>query len=398
MTVTIARQTAHSTTTSRSVPGSRARRVPVPAGANPDSIALDLGALTLESGTVLPDVVATAQTWGTLAPSPDNVVLVQHALTGDSHVSGPVGPGQPTAGWWPGLIGRGAPLDPDRHFIICVNTLGGCRGTTGPASPHPDGKGPWGSRWPSITVRDQVAVERLVCDQLGVDRIELVLGGSMGGMRVLEWAASFPDRVRGALALATTPWATADQIAWGHTQTMAITSDANWRGGDYLAQGVRPDAGLGLARRIAHTTYRSAAELDSRFGLRPQTTRSPIHGGQFAVQSYLDHQAAKLVDRFDAGSYVTLTEAMATHDVTRGRGSLAETFADYAGVLRLAAVDTDRLFPPVLSEAVVEAVPAAELDLISSLRGHDGFLIETDQVDWIIRRTIDQVEDARESA
>lgn len=373
-------------------------QVPLPVGANPSALALDVGSILLESGTVLPQVIATLQTWGHLSESRDNVILVEHALTGDSHVVGSRGPGQPTAGWWPELIGQGAPLDPNKHFVVSINMLGGCRGTTGPSSPHPVDGAPWGSRWPRITIRDQVEIERRVLGALGVERVQLVLGGSMGGMRVLEWIATYPGEVDGALPIATTARATADQIAWGHAQTLAITNDPDWCDGDYERAGRFPAAGLGLARRIAHTTYRSADELQQRFGVRPQTGRAPVRGGAFAVQSYLDHQAAKLVDRFDAGSYVALTDAMATHDLTRGRGSLAATLASYGGVLEVAAVNSDRLFPVQLSQDVVDAVPQARLAIIESMSGHDGFLIETDQIDRIIRETLRRIELRRQAA
>ena len=368
------------------------RPVPPPAEAGAQVHAWAMGALRLESGVVLPQVTVTFETWGVLSAAGDNAVLVVHALTGDSHVVGGPGPGQPTAGWWPGSIGEGCPLDPARDFVVCVNVLGGCRGTTGPVSPHPDGQ-PWGSRWPRVTIRDQVYVETAVADLLGVRSWRLVVGGSMGGMRVLEWVATHPDRVRAALVLASTPWATADQIAWGQAQRLAITGDPDYRGGDYLAAGVAPAAGLGLARRIAHTTYRSAAELNHRFGAPASRRPDPADGaGDFAVESYLDHHAAKLSGRFDAGAYLALTDAMATHDLTRGRGTLAEVLAGYDGVLRVAAVDTDRLFQPALSQAVIDAAGRGRLDLIRSACGHDGFLIERDQVDALVRSTLAELD------
>ncbi|NHN56048.1 homoserine O-acetyltransferase [Calidifontibacter sp. DB0510] len=350
---------------------------------NPALRAADLGDLPLESGVTLPEVTMAFQTWGTLAPDGSNAVLVEHALTGDAHVVGPIGPGQPTPGWWPGIIGPGRPLDTRDLFVVAPNVLGGCRGTTGPASPRADGR-PWGGGFPQITIRDQVAAERRLADLLGIRSWHLVLGGSMGGMRVIEWAATHPERTRTALVIASAAHATADQIAWGHAQCLAIESDPAYHGGDYLARGVAPTAGLGLARRIAHQTYRSADELADRFGAEPQQGEDPLAGGRFAVQSYLDHQAAKLTARFDAGSYLTLTRAMATHDVTRGRGSLAEALAPFTGRLVVAGVDSDRLFPAALSREIVRAHPAGELRLIHSRCGHDGFLVETDQIEAIV--------------
>ncbi|RNI20347.1 homoserine O-acetyltransferase [Flexivirga caeni] len=341
----------------------------------------------LESGAVLPEVVVSFQTWGRLAPRADNAVLVEHALTGDSHVVGDAGPGQPTPGWWPGLIGPGAPLDSDELYVVAINVLGGCRGTTGPGSIAPDGQA-WGSRFPRTTIRDQVAVEAAVADALGIDAWSLVLGGSMGGMRAIEWVAGRPGRTRAALVLASAAHATADQIAWGQAQQLAIAADPDYCGGDYYGTGRIPETGLGIARRIAHTTYRCADELNDRFGTRAQGSEDPLGDGRFAVESYLDHQAGKLVGRFDAGSYMHLTGAMATHDVARGRGSLAEVLGSYPGLLRVAAVDSDRLFPVALSEEMVTAYGRGCVRLMRSAHGHDGFLIETGQVGAIVRETV----------
>lgn len=348
---------------------------------NPALRRFDAGAFTLESGRTIDDVLVGYQTWGTLSEMADNAILVEHALTGDAHVVGATGPGQPSGGWWPGLIGPGAPLDTDRFFIVASNVLGGCRGTTGPSSPAPDGR-PWGSRFPQITIRDQVLVEAALADHLGIERWQLVLGGSMGGMRALEWLGSFPQRCDSVLAIATTGCATADQIAWGQAQELAISSDPDYCAGDYYP-GSGPRAGLGLARRIAHTTYRSADELEQRFGVKPQSTEDPLGGGRFAVESYLDHQAGKLVRRFDAGSYLHLTRAMATHDIGRGRGGVAAVVAAYPGRLHVAAVDSDRLFPPHLSHELAAAA-GVRTSLIRSVCGHDGFLVETDQIEAIV--------------
>ncbi len=388
MTVTECRPEAESRprTTSRG-PVPPHEWITPPEGANSQASALRFWDVPLERGDVLPELVVTFQTWGTLARDHGNAVLVEHALTGDSHVVGSPGPGQPTAGWWPGLIGPGAPLDTDELFVVAVNVLGGCRGTTGPGSAAPDGR-PYGSRFPRTGIRDQVAVEALVADVLGIESWALVLGGSMGGMRTLEWVAGHPDRTRAALAIATTAQATADQIAWGQAQTLAITSDPGYHGGDYYDTDDRPDAGLGIARRIAHTTYRSARELDDRFGVREQPGEDPHSDGRFAVESYLDHQAGKLVGRFDAGSYVVLTRAMATHDIARGRGGLRDVLGRYDGLLRVVAVDSDRLFQPHLSEQIVAAHGRGSVRTIRSDHGHDGFLIETDQISAIIAETI----------
>lgn len=353
--------------------------------ANPALRRIEVGPLTLESGQVLDEVTIAYQTWGTPSPDGGNAILVEHALTGDAHVVGEAGPGQPTAGWWPGLIGPGRPLDTDHYFVVATNVLGGCRGTTGPSATAPDGR-PWGSRFPQVTVRDQVRAEALLADALGIPSWHLVLGGSMGGMRALEWLGSYPHRCDRVLAIATTARATADQIAWGQAQILAITSDPAWAGGDYHP-GPGPEAGLGIARRIAHTTYRSADELEDRFGVEAQASEDPLAGGRFAVESYLDHQAGKLVRRFDAASYVHLTRAMATHDIGRGRGGAAAVLARFPGRLHVAAVDSDRLFPPELSEDMAAAA-GERVQLIRSASGHDGFLIETEQIEAIVRSAL----------
>ena len=344
----------------------------------------DIGDVVLERGGVLPDVVVAYQTWGRLNEARDNAILVEHALTGDSHVVGDAGPGHPTAGWWDGLIGPGAPLDTERYFVVATNVLGGCRGTTGPASSAPDGKA-WGSRFPFLTIRDQIAAEVALADRLGIGRWAAVLGGSMGGMRALEWAVGHPDRVGTCVVLASTAASTADQIAWCHAQLVAIRQDPDFVGGDYY-DGPGPVAGLGLARRIAHLTYRSESEVSHRFGRDPQDGEDPFAGGRYAVASYLDHHAGKLTARFDANSYVVLTEAMNSHDVGRDRGGLASALGRITARLIVADVDSDRCYPPRLSDELAEHVPGAQRVTITSESGHDGFLIEIDQVGGILRR------------
>lgn len=349
----------------------------------------DLGPLALELGGGLQDVRVAWETWGTPAPDRSNAVLVLHALTGDSHVEGPAGPGHATSGWWPGLIGPGAPVDSDRWWVVAPNVLGGCQGTTGPSSDAGDGRA-YGSRWPAITIRDQVEVERLLADHLGVSRWAAILGGSMGGMRALEWGVTYPDRVGAALLLAVGAEATADQIATQTAQVLAITSDPAWHGGDYLAAGeAGPLAGMGVARRIAHLTYRSEAELDARFGRSPQGNEDPLRGGRFAVQSYLEHQADKLARRFDPGTYVSLSRAMDTHDVGRGRGGLAAALARFVAPVVVAGIDSDRLYPIRLQEQLDDLLPTSDgLRIVTSPYGHDGFLVEVDAVGKLVSETL----------
>jgi len=357
---------------------------------------VSVGPVTLESGDTLCDVVVAYETWGRLAPDAANAVLVEHALTGDAHVEGPAGLGQVSPGWWPGLIGPGASLDTDTWFVVCANVLGGCQGTTGPSSIAPDGRC-YGSRFPRLTVRDQVAVEARLADALGIRSWASVVGGSMGGMRVLEWSVSHPSRVRSAVAIACGAAATAEQIATQSAQVQAIVSDPRWRGGDYHAAGPGdgPHVGLGVARRFAHLTYRSEAELRVRFGSRPQPGEDPRRGGRFAVSSYLDHHADKLARRFDAGSYVALTNAMSTHDVGRGRGGVAAALSAVTAPVVVAGIDTDRLFPLYLQRELCQAMPTSDgPHVVCSPHGHDGFLLETDQVGVLVQRALAAVRPA----
>ncbi|SDO30944.1 homoserine O-acetyltransferase [Nakamurella panacisegetis] len=338
---------------------------------------LDIGDLSLESGVTLSGVRICYESWGQLNERGDNAVLVEHALTGDSHVVGPPGPDHPTPGWWEGLIGLGSPLD-ERYFVVAANVLGGCRGTTGPSSPAPDGQ-PYGSRFPAITVRDQVKAEAALAEHLGISSFAAVLGGSMGGMRALEWGVTYPAQVRRVIAVATTAAASGDQIAWAASQLAAIRMDPDFAGGDYYA-GRPPLRGLSVARQIAHTTYRSGYELNTRFGRARQDD-----GPQFAVESYLDHHGTKLGRRFDANSYMVLTEAMNAHDIGRGRGGVEAVLQRFSPRLTAAVVDSDRLYTPAEGARLATARGAAPLVTMHSDHGHDGFLIEAAQVAAVVR-------------
>jgi homoserine O-acetyltransferase len=346
--------------------------------------------LRLEAGDSLPGVTVAYETRGTLNARRDNAVLVLHALTGDSHVSGQPGPGHPTPGWWDALVGPGRVIDTDEWFVVAPNVLGGCQGTTGPSSAAPDGR-PWGSRFPRITIRDQVEAEVLLADELGVRRWASVLGGSMGGMRALEWAVTYPDRVSTLLLLAVGAYATAEQIGLQSTQIHAVRADGRFNGGDYYdaAPGQGPHLGLGAARRIAHLTYRTEDETAQRFGRTPQQGEDPLRGGRYAIESYLDHHAAKLARRFDANSYIVLTEAMNHHDVGRGRGGVAEALSRITAPTVVGGIDSDRLYPPYLQEELAQLIPGADgPHLVRSPYGHDAFLIETDQVADLVKRTL----------
>lgn len=366
-----------------------------------------VGELGLESGSVLPGVEMAYETWGQLAPDGSNAVLVEHALTGDTHVArGRVG-GDASAfdrvsaeapGWWEGLIGPGKAIDTDRWYVVAINMLGGCYGSTGPSSIIPDGHThaglPWGSDFPTVTIRDSVAAEALVADALGVAQWRMVIGGSMGGARALEWAVTLPERVAACAVIAATAVASAEQLAWGQAQNLAIRQDPDFRGGDYY-DGVIPSAGLGLARRIAHTTYRAAPDLNRRFGHDAQPGEDPLsprtgyRRGRYAIESYLDHQAAKLVGRFDANSYLALNEALMGHDIGRGRGGVERALAATRCDWLVSSVDSDRLYLPTESEALCRALPGEVPHLsIRSGAGHDGFLIEHEQIGQMVARTV----------
>ena len=349
---------------------------------------VDIGPLHLESGAVIEDVSIAVQRWGNLSPARDNVVMVLHALTGDSHIVGPAGPGHPTPGWWDGVAGPGAPIDTDRWCAVATNVLGGCRGSTGPSSLARDGR-PWGSRFPTITVRDQVNADVAALAALGITEVAAVVGGSMGGARALEWMVGYPERVRAGLVLAVGARATADQIGTQSTQIAAITSDPNWQGGDYYGTGRAPDTGMQLARRFAHLTYRGEVELDTRFGNDAQGDENPATGGRYAVQSYLEYQGAKLLRRFDAGSYVTLTETLSNHDVGRGRGGVAAALGSCPVPAVFGGITSDRLYPLRLQQELADLLPGSSgLNIVESIYGHDGFLVETEAVGQLIRKTL----------
>ncbi|MFC9475509.1 homoserine O-acetyltransferase [Nocardia sp. NPDC056952] len=344
-----------------------------------------IGDVALENGAVVPDVRLAVQRWGELSPTLDNVVLVEHALTGDSHVVG--GPdGAP--GWWEGMVGPGAPIDTDEWCVIATNVLGGCKGSTGPSSLASDGK-PWGARFPELTIRDQVKAEAQLFEVLGIERLGAVVGGSMGGMRVLEWIIGLPERVSAALVLAVGARATADQIGTQTTQMAVIAADPDWQGGDYHGTGRAPMTGMGLARRIAHLTYRTEGELDHRFTNKPQGDEEPWTGGRYAVQSYLEHQADKLVQRFDPATYVLLSEAMNRHDVGRGRGGIAAALASTSVPCVVGGVDSDRLYPLHTQAELAEGLPGcAGLEIVHSRDGHDGFLTEAAAVSKLLTETM----------
>jgi homoserine O-acetyltransferase len=346
------------------------------------------GGIPLEYGGRLPEVTIAYETWGELDPDRGNAILVLHALSLDSHASGPAGPGHITAGWWDGLIGPGKAIDTDRFFVVCPNVLGGCQGTTGPSTRGPDGN-PYGSQFPVITIRDQVAVEVGLADRLGIAEWAGVVGGSMGGMRVLEWCVGYPQRVRRAVVLAVGAAATADQIALCSLQIRAIRQDPAYAGGDYYETGARPVDGLALARGLGQFSYRTARELEDRFGRRAQAEEDPSKGGRYAVESYLQHHGDKLTGRFDANSYIVLSEAMNHHDVGRGRGGVAQALERIQAEVTVAGIASDRLYPLELQQELGRLLPGSPpVAVVESTFGHDGFLLEIEQVGAIVAEAL----------
>lgn len=334
----------------------------------------------LEGGGQLAEVTVAYEVWGELDAASSNGVLVLHALTGDSHATGPAAPGHVLDGWWDGLIGPGAPIDTDRYCVVCPNVLGGCSGTTGPASAAPDGD-PFGSRFPVITIRDQVAVEAALARSLGIETWAAVIGGSMGGMRVLEWCVDQPDRVARAVVLSVGAAASADQIALCSLQVRTIRSDPAFNGGDYYRTAGRPVDGLSIARGIGQYSYRTATEFEDRFWHAPQEEEAPLKGGRYAIDSYLQHQGEKLAHRFDPNSYILLSEAMNHHDIGRGRGGTAQALRRVTAEVTVAGIASDRLYPLTQQEDLARQMPGRpEVHVIESEAGHDGFLLEIEQV------------------
>ncbi|HTD49528.1 MAG TPA: homoserine O-acetyltransferase [Acidimicrobiia bacterium] len=342
-------------------------------------------ALALRAGGRLGPVTVAYETWGTLNTDHTNTVLVLHALTGDSHAAGGIEPGHADVGYWDPLIGPGRAIDTDRFFVVSPNVLGGCQGTTGPSSIDPDTGVPYGSRFPTITIRDQIAVEALLADTLGIGRWAAVVGGSMGGQRALEWAVTYPDRVPHAVIIACGAAATAEQIGLCSLQIRAITEDPNYRGGDYYDADTGPWRGLSLARGIGQVSYRTELELAQRFNRGHQNDEHPFTGGQYTIESYLEYHGEKLARRFDANTYVVLSSVMNHHDVGRGRSGVRAALGRITAQVTLAGISSDRLYPLRLQEELAELIPNnSGLHVIDSISGHDAFLTEHETVGKIV--------------
>ena len=345
--------------------------------------------LDLEAGGHLNEITVAYETWGKLNRGASNAVLVLHALSGDSHVSGRVEPGHPSPGWWGPLVGPGAAIDTNRFFVVCPNVLGGCQGTTGPSSWAADGR-PYGSRFPVVTVKDQVAVEHALASDLGVDTWFAVVGGSMGGMRAIQWAVDFPAKVERAIVIASGAAASADQIALCWLQNRAIRLDPDFRGGDYYEAERGPAAGLAVARGIGHLSYRSEIELQQRFANNPQDHEAPLRRGRYAVESYLEHHGEKMIGRFDANTYLVLSEAMNHHDLGRGYGGARQALSRVLAQVTIAGIASDRLYPLRLQWELAGLLGRRDdVRVIDSLIGHDAFLVEHQAVGTVIAEALE---------
>ena len=326
------------------------------------------GETVLENGARLQDVEIAFRTWGDLANAKDRAILVCHALTGSADVDA----------WWPGIIGAGKTFDPATDFVICANILGSCYGTTGPANSRPGTVKRYRADFPRISVRDMVEIERILLDALGIEFVELVTGPSLGGMQALEWAAMYPERVGSIVPIGVggrhSPWC----IGISEAQRAAIAADPNWKGG-YYSDEAPPANGLAAARMMAVCTYRSWQSFEERFG------RERRDAEQYQVQSYLRHQGAKINERFDANTYVTLTHAMHTHDLARDRGDYVDVLRSIENPALIVSVSSDALYPPEEQRLLAAHLPNAQYEVLDCPHGHDGFLIETEELGAIIK-------------
>jgi len=345
--------------------------------------------IALDSGAVLVPLTVAYRTYGTLNAARSNAVLVCHALTGDQYVAEPH-PVTGKPGWWDAVVGPGRPVDTDRFFVICANVLGGCMGSSGPPEPMTDPSGtplgrPWGTDFPAITIRDMVRAQKRLVEHFAIDRLLAVVGGSMGGMQVLEWAATYPDMVLAAAPIATAANHSAQNIAFNEVGRAAIKSDPDWRDGRYWHDGRIPAKGLAVARMVAHITYLSEQAMGRKFGrrLRGDTEGAgalTLLNDVFEVESYLQYQGSTFVRRFDANSYLTITRAMDYFDLAAAHGDVARAFQGTPTRFLVASFNSDWLFPTEESRALVRALNAAAARVsfveIATDKGHDSFLLD----------------------
>ncbi len=371
---------------------------------NPSSLVVRFGPdkpLRLDSGVQLPELQIAYQTYGELNADRSNAILVCHALTGDQHVAS-INPVTGKPGWWSDMVGSGKPIDTDRYFVICSNVVGGCMGTTGPASTNPVTDRVYGLELPVITVRDMVRAQAMLVDHLGIDQLFCVAGGSLGGMQVLQWAAAYPERVFSAVPIATGARHSSQNIAFHEVGRQAVMADPEWRAGRYFEYGVSPRKGLAVARMAAHITYLSDEALHRKFGRNLQDRDTPTFGfdADFQIESYLRHQGVAFVERFDANSYLYMTRAMDYFDLAAQHGGrLANAFLGTKTRFCVVSFTSDWLFPTSENKAVVRALNAAGASVsfveIETDRGHDAFLLDEPEMFATIRGFLSSAGEAR---
>jgi homoserine O-acetyltransferase len=345
--------------------------------------------LMLRSGKKLGPIDVAYETYGELTPEKDNAILICHALSGNAHVAGYNNPDDRKPGWWDIMVGPGKPIDTSRYFVICSNFLGGCSGTTGPSDIDPATGSPYGLDFPIFTIEDIVNVQRRLLDKLRIPRLLAVIGGSMGGMQVLQWAIAYPECVDAALCIASTTRLNAQSIAFDAVGRNAILADANFKGGQYH-KGEQPSRGLAIARMIGHITYLSEESMRNKFGRHLRTAQEYQYdfNSEFSVETYLDYQGQTFIERFDANSYLYITKAMDYFDLARDYGTLNQAFANTACRYLIASFSSDWLFTPLQSEEIIEALGAEGKDVtycnIQSSYGHDAFLLEAEKLGALI--------------
>ncbi len=354
--------------------------------------------MTPERGGRLGPVTLAYETYGELSRERDNAVLVLHALSGDAHAAGYHAPGDLKPGWWDIMIGPGKAIDTDRYFVICSNILGSCMGSTGPSSINPRTGRPYGLAFPMITIGDMVRAQKALVDDLGIERLLCVIGGSIGGMQVLEWCVRYPDKVLSAVPLATTTRHSALAIAFNEVARQAVMADPNWAGGDYYG-GKKPEPGLSVARMIGHITYLSEEAMRRKFGrrgLKPEVELHPGFAPDFQVESYLRHQGGKFVKRFDANSFLYITKAADHFDLEQryGAGSAVKAFSKAKARFLVVSFTSDWLYPTYQSRAMVRAMKKNHLDVsfceLESDWGHDAFLLPNPKLTDLIRGFLDR--------
>ncbi len=348
--------------------------------------------LSLESGSSIGPITIAYETCGTLSQEKDNVILILHALSGDSHVAGYYDPKDSKPGWWDIMVGPGKGIDTDKYYVICSNIIGSCAGSTGPSSINPGTGKPYGTDFPMITIGDMVEAQKALLDHLNIKSLLSVIGGSVGGMQVLEWCVRYPDMVKSAIPLATTTKHSALAIAFNEVARQAIMADPNWNNGHYYS-GKKPDMGLAIARMIGHITYLSDESMRLKFGrkLQNRSALSFEFGAEFQVESYLQYQGNKFIERFDANSFLYITKAADYFDLGSqyGSGSLVKAFSKCRSKFLIVSYTSDWLYPTYQSKEMVKAMKKNNLDVsfceIDAQWGHDAFLLPSDRLDSLIR-------------